>query len=155
MPNAKELIEKIKSWREIAVEQGDNFVKFALEYFAFNALARLYLAPNDEVVIDRQLINKVKQNEGYKNYILTHNQRWVAKLKEELSQKPLINLAREREHIVIRNEEDWENIVEAVYLIRNNLFHGYKYPGDKRDQDLVEIGYNLLSTFNEYLIGKV
>jgi len=155
MPNAKELIGKIKSWREIGLEQRDVFVKFALEYFAFNALARLYLAPNEEVILDRRLIVKIKQDEGCKHYILNHNRRWIAQLKEELRQKPLINLTRKRQDILIRNEEDWENIVEAVYLIRNNLFHGRKYPGDERDQILVEIGYNLLSTFNEYLIEKV
>jgi len=70
---------------------------------------------------------------------------------KELKEKPLTNLTK-KEKITIKDSNDWNNIVEALYWIRNNLFHGHKLPNNKRDQKLVEIGYNLLSGFNDYLI---
>ena len=57
--------------------------------------------------------------------------------------------------IRLENLKDWNNLVEGVYWIRNNLFHGYKLPGDERDQRLVKIGYHLLSGFNDYMLKKV
>lgn len=155
MPNFMELLERIKSWREIAREQNDYFVKFALEYFAFNALARVIAASNKGAILDRDIINRIKNDEECRSWVLGKSSDWIKSLKGELVQKPLINLTRKEQTISLRKEDDWENIVEAVYRIRNNLFHGYKYPGDERDQNLVQVGYHLLSSFNDYFINKM
>ena len=80
--------------------------------------------------------------------------RYIMKLIKELRQKPLINLTRNK-RLVISNTDDWDNIVESVYWIRNNLFHGYKYPGDERDKKLVRIGYHLISGINDFLFQNM
>lgn len=148
-----DFIERIKKWRNIAEKQEDFFVKFALEYFAFNALIRIAYYPDRNAVRDRDLIEKLKGDEICMAEFLSNNKNWIDELKGELDRKPLQNLTRNKE-LKIENQEDWNNIVEAVYWIRNNLFHGYKNPGDGRDQKLVEIGYCLLSGFNDYFISK-
>ena len=53
---------------------------------------------------------------------------------------------------VIHNLHDWENMVEFIYAIRNNLFHGGKNPQDERDQLLVENGYLILRPLVELLL---
>jgi len=153
MSNA-EIISKIKSWRDVAKSYEDYFIKFALEYFVFNALLRITYFPNRDGVRDRALINRLKQDTECKNYVLKNRKEWINEFKEELDRKPLKNLTRNR-NLRLESLEDWNNLVEGVYWIRNNLFHGYKSPGDERDQRLVKIGYHLLSGFNDYMLKKV
>ena len=57
-----EIISKIKSWRNVANDYEDYFIKFALEYFVFNALLRITYFPNRDGVKDRGLINRLKQD---------------------------------------------------------------------------------------------
>jgi len=45
---------------------------------------------------------------------------------------------------VLHSLDDWENMIEFWYSIRNNLFHGGKDPEKGRDQRLVEFGYKTL-----------
>jgi len=151
-----EIISKIKSWRNVANDYEDYFIKFALEYFVFNALLRITYFPNRDGVIDRDLIDRLKQDSECKNYILKNRKEWINEFKKELDRKPLKNLTRNKKLRFLRLEslEDWDNLVEGVYWIRNNLFHGYKFPGDERDQHLVKIGYHLLSRFNDYMLKK-
>jgi len=40
--------------------------------------------------------------------------------------------------------DDWENMVEYWYTIRNNLFHGSKNPQGRRDQLAIEYGFKTL-----------
>jgi len=155
MSEIRDFILKIESWRVIAEKQEDYFLKFAVEYFAFNALLKLVFFPNRKVVSDRWLIDKLKKDENCKAYYSTNAIIYIKKLKRELDRKPLINLTRLYSPLTIQDEKDWNNIIEAVYCIRNNLFHGEKYPGDERDQKLVKLGYHLIYSFNDYLIDKV
>ena len=148
-----EIISKIKSWRNVANDYEDYFIKFALEYFVFNALLRITYFPNRDGVIDRDLIDRLKQDSECKNYILKNRKEWINEFKKELDRKPLKNLTR-IENLRLESLEDLDNLVEGVYWIRNNLFHGYKFPGDERDQHLVKIGYHLLSRFNDYMLKK-
>ena len=148
-----EIISKIKSWRNVANDYEDYFIKFALEYFVFNALLRITYFPNRDGVKDRGLINRLKQDSECKNYILKNTKKWINEFKKELDRKPLKNLTR-IENLRLESLEDWDNLVEGVYWIRNNLFHGYKSPGDERDQHLVKIGYHLLSRFNDYMLKR-
>jgi hypothetical protein len=55
---------------------------------------------------------------------------------------------------VIHNLEDWENMVEFWYSIRNNLFHGGKNPEDTRDRLLVRYGYKTLQRLVEIFLSS-
>ncbi len=48
-----------------------------------------------------------------------------------------------------------EEIFEQLYVIRNNLFHGLKYPDEnERDRELCSIGANFLISFLERLVQE-
>jgi hypothetical protein len=55
---------------------------------------------------------------------------------------------------VIHGLDDWENMVEFWYSIRNNLFHGAKDPEDRRDQIIVQNGYITLRELVEILLAE-
>ena len=53
---------------------------------------------------------------------------------------------------IIFSEEDWPNMIEFWSAVRNNLFHGSKDSGRRRDQLLVEHGYKTLYPLVEILL---
>jgi hypothetical protein len=55
---------------------------------------------------------------------------------------------------VLHSLDDWENMVEFWYTIRNNLFHGGKDPEGRRDQLVVEFGYKTLRELVSILIEE-
>ncbi len=150
-----EYVEKVKNWLPLVDAQNNEFVKFAVEFFAFNALLRLRYS-HDRVSRERDLIEKLKKDkECYKWFISSEDIK--DSLKQvilELNNEPLKNLTRNKTEIKINNEGDWKNIVEALYITRNNLFHGHKSPYGDRDLRLVTYGQPLLRKINQYLIGN-
>lgn len=54
---------------------------------------------------------------------------------------------------VIHDLNDWGNMVEFWYSVRNNLFHGAKDPQNMRDGFLVEKGYKTLNPLVGILIN--
>ena len=55
----------------------------------------------------------------------------------------------------IQATDDWMNMVEFWYGIRNNLFHGGKNPNIKRDCFLVEHAYKTLKAFMDIEIEEL
>ena len=55
---------------------------------------------------------------------------------------------------VLRSTDDWENIVEFWYGVRNNLFHGGKNPSIGRDIFLVKHAYETLKTFMDNEVNQ-
>ena len=53
---------------------------------------------------------------------------------------------------VLHSIEDWENIIEFWYSVRNNLFHGAKNPENERDQFVVKYGYLTLKELTKVLL---
>ncbi|PIQ66913.1 MAG: hypothetical protein COV95_01615 [Candidatus Zambryskibacteria bacterium CG11_big_fil_rev_8_21_14_0_20_40_24] len=79
------------------------------------------------------------------------------------SLRDLINKSKEesikdvrgqRQPISINDESDFENIVEAIYRIRCNLFHGGKDANDLRDQVLVQDAAMILRQWIGKLVGS-
>jgi len=56
---------------------------------------------------------------------------------------------------ILHSLEDWENMIEFWYSIRNNLFHGGKDPEVERDQLAVEFGYKTLSELVTPLLNEI
>jgi len=153
---------KVKRWRNLVKDgtcfdsnkcKGKYFIKFALEYFAFNEILKNKYNEH----LDRGRINKFKNefrdNDKWEKQVLKRAQNTINDLKKELDKKPLQNLTRNNHNIIeIKDSNDFDGIIEAVYIIRNNLFHGEKDPDEKRDKHLVGIGSKLLSVFNDYLL---
>ena len=132
----REAIQKLKR---------DNAVKNRyLEKVFSNALVR----KSWENIIDelnRVRLGNVSRNgngvEEIEYWNCSYND-WRSKTEED-KQKPLG---------VVHNLDDWENMVEFWYSIRNNLFHGGKDPQDSRDRLLIENGYKTLRPLMEIFI---
>ena len=102
------------------------------------------------------------------------------KIKTELDCAPLGNVSRGSEYVeeikwwncshenlnektpdeeskisgVLHSLDDWENMIEFWYSIRNNLFHGGKDPEKARDQLVVEFGYKTLRELVTTLLNE-
>jgi hypothetical protein len=143
----------IRNWHEKATTE-DYFSKFVFEYLAFAAIIRKYF--NIESKSDRDAVNRLKGNKVIEGEYLLKIQKELNenlnKLINYLNGNPVKNGDKE---IQIQNEEDWPNMVELIYSVRNNLFHGGKDPDDARDKLLVENAYKLLRPLVEILLNKI
>jgi len=155
--------------------QGDYFSKYIFEYLAFTAYIKSRVALDAKT--DRTAIQKLKRNERLKREYLDRIKKdtefdlrgtWIAVI-EELKRQPLYNSSRDYDYPeidgwwnisgdgideeskiekgVIHSLDDWENMIEFWYGIRNNLFHGGKDPTLKRDLFLVEHAFKTLNAF--------
>lgn len=164
----------IQSWHEKA-QEGDYFSRFVFEYLAFIAHLKnnLFIGAST----DRRAIQLLKQSRDQKEFYLQTIEEdgslfeiWQSVI-TELNQNPLHNTSHDLDSPeidnwwnnsganldgndlspkgLIRSPEDWGNMVEFWYGVRNNLFHGGKDPNIQRDRFLVEHAYRTLTIFME------
>ncbi|WP_100182695.1 hypothetical protein [Candidatus Nitrosotenuis aquarius] len=175
--NYEQLIIK---WHNKAQNENDDFSRFVFEYLSFIAQVKTKFFPSTEM--DRNAIQKLKQYQTLKTTYLQDIQQnsdlrnsWK-RIQEELTEKPLTNETGESSEIkwwnckydqldnqtekdtrkqkgIIHSLDDWENMVEFWYSVRNNLFHAYKDPEDDRDQFLVKYGYLTLSKLMSIILN--
>lgn len=62
---------------------------------------------------------------------------FVGYLKTLVNLSPIIGTSRRRREVRIDSPKDFGGIVDGVYQVRCNLFHGGKRASDLRDQQLV------------------
>jgi len=164
----------IQAWHEKAVE-GDTFSRFVFQYLAFIAHIKNHLffdAPSDRVAIQR-LKREDRIGHAYLEAVAGNgdlHQIW-SEVIIDLERRPLHNSSTDPDHPEIdkwwnslendpnRNSdlptgrvlslEDWPNMVEYWYSVRNNLFHGGKNPNIGRDAFLVEHAFLTLRVLVE------
>lgn len=144
------ILERAKEWREVAKELDDPFLKFTVEYIAFNALCR---AKYGYRLRDWKIMENIKE-EIPQNQISRDK---IQRLKEIAPIRNVRNARRDRGRSSLTAEEleDYKNVIEAVYWIRNNLFHGDKIYSFEKDQNLVEVGYEILLDINNWLVEEI
>jgi len=159
----------IRAWHEKAAE-GDYFARFVFQYLSFIAHIKNNLFYDASG--DRMAIQKLKQDNKIKhNYLVMVSQDqelgqiWVEVI-EELKSKPLCNSSFDPDcpevdkwwnnngscptqengqpRGRVLSVDDWGNMVEFWYGVRNNLFHGGKNPNIRRDVFLVEQAFKTL-----------
>ena len=131
----------IKGWHEKSSREKDHFSKFLFLWICFNA----WLDYRSGKAVDAQMINwLVAQSastsdlvEKYEN--LKNKGTFRDALKALANKSPIENSRGNGKTIKIRDENDFENIVRAIYMIRCNLFHGSKEAHESRDSKLVAI----------------
>lgn len=145
----------IKQWFYRAVVEGDPFTRFIFLYISIIA----FLSQDDTYTSDRGRINRVKEDIEAKEYYLrlvrerSDLRSVISNLIEELRRQPIRNSTRNNDthwrgsNGVLAGTEDWENLVEFWYRVRNNLFHGHKAPEFERDVRLVNYAYLTLQPF--------
>lgn len=173
----------IKNWHSKASEE-DYFSKFIFEYLAFIAYLKTqkyYDCKSDREAIQKlkqdldirqKYLEHINNKQGLKND-------WQH-IEEELNRAHLGNASRDLFSVetakwwncshdkltqkteeekrkasgVIHSLQDWENMVEFWYIVRNNLFHGAKNPENEGDQFAVKYGYKTLKELMEILLNK-
>ena len=173
----------IKNWHNKASDE-DYFSKFVFEYLAFIAhlKTQLFRSNDTDRKAIQKLKQRLSIKNEYLKRIQAKSslQRDWEKIKDELDRWSLGNLSRNLTNVEefkwwncshnrieeqteeekrklkgkIHSLEDWENMVEFWYSIRNNLFHGVKDPERDRDQFAVKYGYKTLKELMEMLLMK-
>src|SRR4030042_6706714 len=146
----------IKQWFNRAKKEKDFFTKYIFLYIAFIAFLSQQRVRRTS---DREKINEVKRDCEAREYYLrlvggrSDLRNNLLKLKKELERQPIANVTRDSDNNwrgsdgVLNGVEDWENLVEFWYRVRNNLFHGHKAPEFKRDRVLVTFACSTLLPF--------
>lgn len=164
----------IEAWHEKAA-QGDTFSRFVFQYLAFIAHIKNHLFY--DATSDRKAIQSLKRSNRiereYLELVANDNdllECW-SEVIEELERKPLYNSSSDPDYPEIdkwwnsredqpnigsdlpmgkvHSLEDWSNMVEYWYSVRNNLFHGAKDPNTGRDAFLVEHAFVTLRALVE------
>lgn len=171
----------IWNWHNKGGEE-DYFSKFIFEYLAFIAILRAWKYQGDQTDRETIQMFKIdfRVRDMYVKKILSEKDLKIAwrKIIKELKTAPLVSSSRNLQdydegkywncsHVnsnmksksdqrkpngMIHSLNDWENMIEFLYTIRNNLFHGVKYPSVERDKLLVEQGFKVLRPLVELLI---
>lgn len=141
----------IKTWNSKAEQETDIFSKFVFLWFWLNA----WLSFRPGQCTDRQMIDWLKNDNQ------SDLKRALERIKQSGGISELIELSpirrdefypSQRTDICINGKDDTGNIIEAIYRIRCNLFHGRKDADDVRDQKLVEACGNIMTLWVGCLI---
>jgi len=133
------------------VDMGDKFIAL---WIAFNGWMKRTFG---EGLKDRMLIERVKDFPNIRNTFdtLKTNNEQFAKCLEELSRHSIADMRfiTDSDRIT-KYDGSFRSLIEAIYQIRCNLFHGRKDPAeDKKDYDLVCLSYDiLLLLFEKYIV---
>jgi hypothetical protein len=137
----------VKSWHARSTREGDPVSKFVFLWFCFNA--RLSYESGEDR--DRDMLEWLKTaSPGSSQLRRSYDQAMASDvfrrdLQTLVSSSPIHGTRRHNPQVVrIRDIEDFPNIVEGVYQVRCNLFHGGKRADDLRDQKLVKVSAAIL-----------
>lgn len=173
----------INNWHIRASEE-DYFSRFVFEYLAFIAYVKTHLYPDvgydrkaiqrlkqDQCIKERYLervqtkrglkrgwehikvtLDDVRLGNASRDLLNIEEIEWWNCEHDELNQRT----PEEKQKLkgVIHSLDDWGNMVEFWYSIRNNLFHGAKDPENQRDQFAVEYGYRTLKELVELFLSE-
>lgn len=132
------------------LDDGDRFISL---WIAFNGWMKGEFGENRS---DRDLINKVKETLTFKNTFikLKDDSMEFCQNLDELSNYCVLDMRHVDEKSRYKNYDgSFESLLEVIYQVRCNLFHGRKdVDDDRKDYELVSLSYNiLLPLFKEYL----
>jgi hypothetical protein len=145
----------IKIWHGKAFSENDHFSKFFFLWICFN----VWLEYKSEKDTDAHMIEwLVAQSPDTSDFVeryekLKNNKTFRDALKALANNSPIEDSRGIRQEIQIRDENDFENIVRAVYRIRCNLFHGGKSAHESRDKRLIVLSNVILNHWVVSLIA--
>lgn len=130
----------IKAWVNKGDLESDDFSKFICYWVAFNCW--LYTSTNE--VRDREALSILYQKQHlYKNFpqLVVANK---LVFEQFLSIGTIINNRIPDRQTFVRNATEFNEVVDMLYEIRCNLFHGSKLDTDTRDREVVEASTPIL-----------
>lgn len=160
MVHSEIMDERIKKWfkkSQNSITIDDNFDRFIALWIAFNGWTNIETNKTD----DSKWIKEVSKSGGVlgENYrrLLEDNSNFKPKVKALKEAAPVYdmrylndsNKAKE-----ISNIENLGEVLEVIYQIRCNLFHGAKDLEDERDHDLVKLAYDILTELFKKIVEE-
>ena len=151
--NTKDLI---KSWyRSKALNEQEPFYKFLCLWICLNA----WLSHQSQKMNDKEMINWLKtQNdstcdilEGYE--AMRKTTQGSRAINDLVRCSPILDSRAIRRGIEIQNADDRDNIIEAIYRIRCNLFHGGKSSTNSKDRELVKCANAILTKWVGHIVA--
>jgi len=136
--------------KQVFVDDGDRFISL---WIAFNGWMRGRFG---EAIGDRNQIEAVKEMQDFKdvfNNLKTTDVQFRECL-EKLKTLPIVNMQfRNNQEVIYVYDETFESLIELIYQVRCNLFHGRKdIADDEKDIEAVSLAYQiLLPLFKAYL----
>lgn len=79
---------------------------------------------------------------------------FVDQLRALADMSPITSTGRRRREVRIDSPDDFAGIVEGIYQVRCNLFHGGKRTNDVRDQKLVMLCARILEKWVGNLVAS-
>jgi len=146
----------VKTWYEKAKWEQDSFSKFVFLWICFNA----WLGYKSDKFLDSEMIKwLLKQTSLVSDLVSSYeNAKKTEPFRENLKtladMSPIYDSRGRRSPIKIKDENDFENVVKAIYRVRCNLFHGGKEANDSRDKKLVEVSKRILEKWIGNLIAS-
>lgn len=136
--------------RKVSVDDGDRFISL---WIAFNGWLSGKFGEGE---IDANKIKSVKKMQDFKE-VFNHLRETDIAFKKSLDKLEGMPIAimqvRKNREQIYKYDGTFESLIEAIYRVRCNLFHGRKdITEDKKDKELVKLAYRiLLPLFKAYL----
>jgi hypothetical protein len=115
-----------------------------------------------ELSEDRAAIERLKTRTGIWDEYLAGNAMHgldepFAEIAAITQAEPLKNLTGGNRHWdgIVKNDSDWQGLIEYWYRIRCNLFHGTKSPEDDREVKLVKLAHESLNVFMSEIVSRM
>lgn len=150
-----EVKDLIKDWhRNKAKNERDPFFRFLCHWICFNA----WLDYQSKKSTDRAMLNWLKlQTQDTSDIMASYEAMKLTTVGNQNLQSlttmcPILD-SKGRGDISIRDINDRDNIIEAIYKIRCNLFHGNKRSSSTRDTKLVTCANQIMTEWIDDLIN--
>lgn len=149
---AKELV---RTWyKDKAKDETEPYFKLLCLWICFNAwLSFISSEDSDRGMLKKFLANQVnlELKSAYENMSKTATGKQA--LKDFVTMSPIKDSRDIKPVVVIRSENDKDNIIWGIYRVRCNLFHGGKTLNDPRDRKLVACVNRILDKWMSELIA--
>jgi hypothetical protein len=155
--NEQQIKNLIKVWYGKSKGERDNFVKFFLLWICFNAWLE-YRSGEDT---DKKMIDwLVNQSRTSSDLVESYERRkntadFKSYLKFLVDNSPFKDSRGKGSGITVKDEDDFENIVKAIYRIRCNLFHGGSAAHKNEVQQQIAICTYILNEWIATLVVEV
>jgi len=149
------IIDWFKRSQRQRVRKFTVFDQFISLWFAFNSWGT-YLSRKDK---DTDMLRWVKRNTTLCHVLeelIERDSEFVAKL-QRLSQYEVLDMrpGHQRQSKSINDIQSLDQVLDVIYQIRCNLFHGQKSMIDPHDRELVELAFHILSKIFEPMINEL
>lgn len=151
-----EVQDLIKDWhRNRAKNEIDPFYRFMCHWICFNA----WLDYESEKYTDREMLNWLKRQTSDTSDIIVSYEAMkrttvgFQNLEILVAMSPIVD-SKGRTDIVISDPNDRDNIIEAIYRIRCNLFHGNKSSSSTRDVKLITCVNFIMTKWIDDLVSR-